>query len=171
MSNVILIGYMGCGKSTIGIRLSYRLKQPFLDTDKLIEKKEETTITEIFDTKGEPYFRQKETDCIKELLKQKGSYVIATGGGLPMREQNRKLLKKLGNVVYLRVQPQTVYERLKNDTARPLLRTEDPLAKITSMIRERGPFYEECADVIIDVDGRSFEQILQQIVKNKEIFE
>ncbi|MBE5870443.1 MAG: shikimate kinase [Lachnospiraceae bacterium] len=166
MSNVILIGYMGCGKSTVGIRLSYWLKQPFLDTDKLIEKKEKTTITEIFDTKGEAYFRQMETDCVKELLKEKGSYVIATGGGLAVREENRRLLGKLGTVVYLRIRPETVYERLKNDTGRPLLRTEDPLAKITSMIKERSPFYEECADVIIDVDDKSFEQILRQIVKN-----
>ena len=165
MNNVILIGYMGCGKSTVGVRLSYRMQQPFLDTDKMIELKSGRTIAEIFDTEGEEYFRGLETECVRGLLSEMTHYVIATGGGLPMREENRKLLKKLGKVVYLRIRPETVYERLKNDTTRPLLRGEDPMGKITAMIGKRGPKYEECADVIIDVDGKSFEQILQEITR------
>lgn len=164
MSNIILVGYMGCGKSTIGVKLSYKMQQPFLDTDKMIEHKFKTTISEMFDEKGEAYFRQQETNCIRELLNEKGQYIIATGGGLPMREENRPLLRKLGKVVYLRIQPETVFERLKDDTTRPLLRGEDPMGKIRNMIAIRGPVYEEIADIIIDVDDKSIDDILREIV-------
>lgn len=163
MTNIILIGYMGCGKSTVGVRLSYRLQQPFLDTDKMIETKKGCSVSEIFDTEGEEAFRQLETDCVRGLLSEKKWYVIATGGGLPVKEENREILKELGTVVYLRIRPETVYERLKNDTTRPLLRGEDPLGKIRQMLGARGSKYEACADVIVDVDGKSFEEILNEI--------
>lgn len=163
MRNVILIGYMGCGKSSVGVKLSYRLKQPFMDTDKLIEKNAGKTIADIFDDEGEAFFRDLETQVIRDLMDEKHWYVISTGGGLPMREENRVMLKKLGKVIYLRVKPETVYERLKDDTTRPLLRGDDPLGKITQMIAKRGPLYEEAADEIIDVDGLSFEQIIANI--------
>ena len=80
-----------------------------------------------------------------------------------MREENRVMLTKLGKVIYLHVKPETVYERLKDDTTRPLLRGDDPLGKIKQMIAKRGPLYEEAADEIIDVDGLSFEQIIANI--------
>lgn len=163
MGNVILIGYMGCGKSTIGVKLSYRLQQPFLDTDKMIETKEERSIAQIFDTDGEERFRQMETECIRGLLEEKKWYVIATGGGLPVMKRNRAILKQLGKVIYLRVRPDTVYERLKNDKSRPLLRGENPMKKITEMIQMRAPAYEAAADAVIDVDGKSFEEILSEI--------
>lgn len=174
MGNVILIGYMGCGKSSVGVKLSYRLKQPFLDTDKMIENRAGKMISEIFDEEGEAYFRNLETETITELLNQKHWYIISTGGGLPMRSENREVLKKLGKVIYLRTKPETIYNRLKGDTTRPLLRGDDPLGKITEMISQRGPVYEEAADEIIDVDKLSFEQILSkisQMVSNKEIKE
>lgn len=163
MSNVILIGYMGCGKSTVGRRLSYRLRMPYVDTDNLIETKEKTTISDIFATQGEEVFRQMETDCIKSIFDYKQDYVIAVGGGLPMREENREIMKKLGTVIYLRAIPDTIYGRLKNDTKRPLLQGEDPQGKICTMIGLRGPIYEDAADHIIDVDGKSFEEIINEI--------
>lgn len=163
MDNVILIGYMGCGKSTIGVKLSYRLKQPFLDTDKMIENKKKMTISNIFQEEGEEAFRELETKTVSELVSQKHWYVISTGGGLPMRKENRAILKKLGKVVYLRAKPETIYERLKGDTTRPLLQGEDPLTKIQTMIAQRGPFYEEVADFIVDVDHKSFDRILKEI--------
>lgn len=163
MSNVILIGYMGCGKSTVGKRLSYRLKMPYVDTDKLIETKQGTTISEIFAKEGEPAFRDMETECVKSLFDFKQDYVIAVGGGLPMREENRKLMQKLGTVIYLRAKPETIYDRLKDDTTRPLLQGEDPQGKINAMIAQRGPVYEEAADCIIDVDGKNFDEIIDEI--------
>lgn len=163
MSNVILIGYMGCGKSTVGKRLSYRLKMPYVDTDKLIENKEGMTISDIFAGKGEAAFRDMETECIKSIFEYKQDYVIAVGGGLPMREENRVLLKKLGTVVYLRAKADTIYERLKDDTTRPLLQGEDPQEKICAMIGQRGPVYEAAADCIIDVDDKDFDEIQNEI--------
>ena len=163
MSNVILIGYMGCGKSTVGKRLSYRLKMPYVDTDKMIEKKQGTTISEIFAKEGEPAFRDMETECVKSLFDFKQDYVIAVGGGLPMREENRVLMKKLGKVVYLRAKPETIYGRLKDDTTRPLLQGEDPQGKIKAMIAQRGPVYEAAADYVIDVDEKDFEEIQSEI--------
>lgn len=163
MSNVILVGYMGSGKSTVGRRLSYRLKKAFLDTDKQIELKEKCTISEIFAKYGEEKFRELETQYLQELLKEKNEYVIATGGGLPMRKENRELLKKLGRVIYLKAEPETVYNRVKNDTTRPLLQTDDPKGRIEEMLRIRHPLYMECADEVIRVDDRQFSEILREI--------
>ena len=163
MSNIILIGYMGCGKSTVGKRLSYVLRKPVLDTDRLIEKKEDMTISEIFALYGEEYFRNLETRCLEEVLLQKGEYVIAVGGGLPIRECNRELLKKIGTVLYLRANPDTIYEHLKEDTTRPLLSGENSKEKIKTMMKARTEFYEAAADVTIDVDDMNFEEIIEKV--------
>lgn len=161
--NIILIGYMGCGKSSVGIKLSYRLKRTIIDTDKWIEKEQNMTVSEIFASKGEAVFRQMETDCLKALLKSADKQIISVGGGLPIKEENHGLLKQLGKVVYLRVTPETVYERLKEDTTRPLLQVEDPMKKIREMLEIRGPIYEKCADIIIDVSQKDFGEILEEI--------
>lgn len=165
MNNIILIGFMGCGKSTVGIRLSYKLRRIVEDTDKLIEKKAGKSISDIFKEEGEPCFREMETECLKELLNYKDEKILATGGGLPMRRENHALLKQLGCVLYLRISPECVYERLKNDTSRPLLQCEDPLERIRSLLVERVPIYEEAADLIVDVDGKDMEQIITEIVQ------
>lgn len=96
MNNVILVGYMGCGKSTVGIRLSYRLKMPFLDTDKEIEKKHSCVISEVFATLGEETFRNWETEYLKKLGEKNAAYVISTGGGMVLREENRAAVEKAG---------------------------------------------------------------------------
>ena len=168
MSNIILIGFMGCGKSTVGIRLSYKLRRIVEDTDKLIEKKAGITIKEIFATKGEAAFREMETACLKDLLSSKEEKIISTGGGLPMKKENHSLLKELGTVVYLRISPECVWERLKNDTTRPLLQCEDPLLKIKELLAMRAPVYEEAADIIFDVDGKDMEQVLAQLMHKLE---
>lgn len=165
MNNIVLIGFMGCGKSTVGIKLSYRLRRIVEDTDKLIEKKAGKTISDIFKEEGEPAFRQMETECLKELLRFKDEKILATGGGLPMRKENHPLLKQLGCVLYLRISPECVYERLKNDTSRPLLQCEDPLERIRSLLAKRAPIYEEAADLVVDVDGKGMEQIITEIVQ------
>lgn len=166
MENVILTGFMGCGKSSLGIRLSYKMKMPLLDTDKLIEKKQGCTISELFKKQGEEKFRELETACLKEIGTHKGSYVIAAGGGLPVKEENRRLLKELGMVVYLRIRPETVYERLKEDTTRPLLQGENPMEKIKELMAQRSELYESGADLVIDVDGVETDNILGEIVGN-----
>ena len=165
-NNIILIGFMGCGKTSVGIKLSYRLKHTFLDTDKQIERKQGRSISEIFATDGEPAFRQMETDCLKELLEDSGTsiQIFSTGGGTPVKEENRGLLKQLGTVVYLKVSPDVVYERLKEDTTRPLLKTENPKTRIEELLSSRKDAYENTADVIIEVDEKNLEEIVEEIV-------
>lgn len=163
MGNVILIGFMGCGKTTVGLRLSYRLRRTIIDTDKEIEKEEKRTISDIFAAKGEAYFRDKETEWLRKLLENTGNQIISVGGGLPLREENRELLRELGQVFYLRAEAETIYDRVKNDTSRPLLQVEDPQAKIRMLLQERDSCYRDASDVVIDVDGKEFEEIIDEI--------
>ena len=153
--NIILIGYMGSGKSTIGEKTARSLGIEFLDTDMLIEEQEGMTISELFAQKGEAYFRQKETEIIKMLRKKERRIVLATGGGLPMKEENQGLLKELGVVVYLKAGVDTLVERLKEDTTRPLLREGDLRKKIETMLEIRNPIYEKVADVVLETDAKS----------------
>lgn len=165
MKNIILTGFMGCGKTTVGIRLSYRLRLTMEDTDKLIEKEEGRTISEIFRTDGEPFFRELETECLKKLLTTAKNKIISVGGGLPVKEENRVLLKQLGTVIYLRAGAETIYERTKHDTSRPLLQGEDPQGKIRTLLAAREAVYESAADIIIDVDKKGFDVILEEIAE------
>lgn len=165
MGNVILIGFMGCGKTTVGLKLSYRLRRTVIDTDKMIEREEQRTISDIFATDGEAYFRDRETACLRKLIGSAGSQIISVGGGLPLREENRELLHELGQVFYLRAKGGTIYERLKGDTTRPLLQGDDPLAKIRTLLEERDPYYREASDVVITVDDKNFQEILDEIEK------
>lgn len=166
MENIILIGFMGCGKTSVGIKLSYHMRRPMLDTDKLIEKDEGRTISEIFETDGEGCFRDLETQCLKKLIATADKQIISVGGGLPVREENHALLKELGTVVYLRAMAETIYERVKHDTTRPLLQGDDPKQKIRSLMEQRAAVYEKAADIIIDVDGKDFDDITDEIARN-----
>lgn len=168
MGNIVLTGFMGCGKTTVGIRLSYRLRRPMEDTDKLIEKEEGRTISEIFKADGEAFFRELETQCLKKLICMAKNTIISVGGGLPVREENRILLKELGMVVYLRAGAETIYERTKHDTSRPLLQGEDPQGKIRTLLAAREAIYESVADVVIDVDNKDFDTILEEIAEAVE---
>ncbi len=153
MKNIILIGYMGCGKTTVGKNLARICHYTFLDTDEWIEQQQGRSISEIFATDGEEAFREMETQCIQTLIDSRlERHVISTGGGMPIREVNRQLLKRLGKVVYLSVRPETVYDRIKGDTKRPLLQCEDPLSKIRDMIAMRAPAYRDSADYTVRVD-------------------
>ncbi len=163
MGNVILIGFMGCGKTTVGLRLSYRLRKPVTDTDKEIEREEKRSISDIFATDGEEYFRRKETDCLRKLTRSVRNHIISVGGGVPLRAENRELLHELGQVFYLRAEAETIYERLRGDTTRPLLQCSDPQEKIRILIEQRDGAYSSASDAVIQVDGKSFEQILQEI--------
>jgi shikimate kinase len=165
MKHIILIGFMGCGKSSIGYRLSYKLRKCLIDTDRLIEQREGMSIAEIFDQKGEAYFRQKETDCLKSLANELGSRVVSVGGGTPIREENQDILKSSGTVVYLKASPETIYSRVKHDTRRPLLQCEDPKSRIEALLKERGPIYESVADIIIEVDGKHIKQVVQEVAE------
>lgn len=162
--NVILIGFMGAGKTTLGVRLSYRMKQPFLDTDKYIERQEGREISEIFASDGEEAFRKIETHTLESFLENGlKNHVISTGGGMPTREENWDLLKRLGVVVWLRIKPETVIERLSGDTTRPLLQGDNPEERIRNLMEVRRPLYEGCSDIIVDVDNKPVERIMDEV--------
>ena len=161
--HVILIGFMGAGKTTIGKRLSKKLGVSLLDTDRLIEEEAQITISRIFETKGEEAFRTAETRMLKTLAKYEDKAVISVGGGLPMREENRKILKEMGTVIYLGVRPSTVIKRLKGDTTRPLLQGEDAQKKVRTLLNDREKLYQEAAHLTVDVDGKTVGQITTEI--------
>lgn len=165
-NNIILIGFMGCGKTSVGHLLSRILQYHFIDTDSLIEEKEKRTIKEIFATDGESVFRQMETECIKDLLREENQVpmIISVGGGLVLKKENQELLKELGTVIFLDASDDTLYERLKQDTSRPLLQTENPKERISSLLLERKPIYEESSTIIIDVNNSSILKSANEII-------
>ena len=171
--NIVLIGFMGSGKTTLGLKLSYLLRMPVEDTDKMIERQEGRSISEIFADEGEAYFRELETELLRKCGEQKYERILSVGGGTPVNPVNRPLLHQCGTVVYLRVSPEVVYERLKNDTTRPLLQCEDPLTRIRELLEIRDKIYAECADIILDVDNRHSDELAEelqlQLRKQKDI--
>ena len=165
MKNVILIGFMGAGKTAVGIRLSKKLGLDYIDTDQYIEEKEGMSISDIFAQKGEEYFRMLETSVIKELMQLEKPTVFSTGGGMPLREENAKLLKELGIVIYLKAEADTIYARVKGDTKRPLLQCDDPKKKIMDLLKERNPKYEAAGNYAVIVDGKDIQTVAQEVIK------
>lgn len=164
MSKIILIGFMGSGKTTIGNELSEKSKFALVDTDKYIEQQQQTTISEIFASKGEEEFRLMETKALKELLEASEDMIISTGGGLVIKQENRELLKNAGTTVYLKASADTIYDRVKDDTKRPLLQCEDPKLKIISLMEQRKDYYTDAANIVVDTDKKSVEEIACEIL-------
>ncbi len=162
--NIILCGFMGCGKSTIGKLVSKKIQREFIDLDEFIMKKHGMSINEIFKTYGEDFFRHAETDAIKELVK-KDNLVLALGGGAVLKAINVELLKSSGKIIFLDVTANTVFDRLKNDTSRPLLNTDDKLSEITKRLNDRLPVYTLVADKIIDANDKTKEIIATEIIE------
>lgn len=168
MRPVILIGYMGAGKTTVGKLLAKRQKLVFLDTDAMIEEQEGRTISTIFAEKGEESFRNMETALIQRLIdEQLSDAVLSVGGGLPVREENRVLLKKLGTVVYLTASKETIIKRVSGSDNRPLLKGENLDEKVERMLAVRGPLYEAAADVQIDTNGKTADELVNEIMDVK----
>lgn len=165
MKNIVLTGFMGSGKTTIAKAIERKMGISFVDTDELIETYEQSKISEIFNLKGEKYFRKLETKILKNLIEADGLKVLSTGGGIITNEENILLLKQLGTVFYLRIKPETVVKRLDGDVTRPLLLGEDKFAKVEKLMNERKEAYEKTADVTIDVDDISVEKIVGKIVE------
>lgn len=163
-NNIVLIGFMGSGKTSVGDCLANKLSFGFVDTDQMIEEKNQMAITKIFAEQGEEYFRDLETNTIKDMLQNFESCVISTGGGLPLREVNSDILKELGYVVYLKVSRDTVLARLKGDHSRPLLAGENASEKVDTMIKYRDPIYEKAADAIVIVDNKPIYTIMNEIM-------
>lgn len=150
-SNIVLCGFMGCGKSTIGRALAEKLNMKLIDTDTYIEKKEGMSISEIFTTKGEDYFRNAELEVCRELSELR-SCIISTGGGTLLKEENAAEIKKGGTVFFLNVSPQTVLTRLRYDTTRPLLQREDKEKAVNDLMDQRMPLYKKAADYVVNAE-------------------
>lgn len=163
MKNIAFIGMMGSGKSTIGKKLSELLSDySFVDTDELIVQHENMSINDIFAQEGEEYFRNIETEILKQTLHNK-KQIISTGGGIILKEENRTLLKKNSIVIYLQASSNTLFERVKNNKDRPLLNVENMKSKIGNLLGQRKELYENCSTYIINTEEKTIESILKEI--------
>ncbi|MGB1799267.1 MAG: shikimate kinase AroK [Gammaproteobacteria bacterium] len=161
--NIILIGPMGAGKTTIGRQLAKRLSKGFYDSDYEIERHTGVDIPLIFEIEGEKGFRKRESQVLEELVSNK-NIVLSTGGGAVLDEGNRKLLSNNGIIIYLKSTAEKLYKRVANDKRRPLLQTDDRLNKIKSILKEREPIYLSLANEVIETQEQSIKQITQKIV-------
>ncbi len=161
--NLVIIGFMGTGKSSIGKILAQKLNYEFIDTDQLIETERHQKITQIFLEEGEAFFRSLENKLAGELsgLDQK---VIATGGGWVLNPENLQLSRVNGYIISLTAKPEIIYERIKHETHRPLLASEDPLAKIKEIMSQRESLYRN-GDLVMDISLGTPEQIAERIIK------
>lgn len=159
-NNIVLIGLMGAGKSTVGKALANVLNRDFIDIDEEIVKQENMSINDIFDQKSEAYFRELETQVITKFCNRKNT-VISLGGGAFEKGVNREILLKSSTVIYLYADANTLYERIKTDSSRPLLKCDDPRGKLNELLKKREPNYLK-AHYTIDTNKR-LEEILENI--------
>jgi shikimate kinase len=163
MNHIVIIGFMGSGKTRVGKRLAQDLGRPFIDVDRAISKRMNLSIREIFERFGEPYYRAMETMMVKELSTTKEPFVVSLGAGLPMQEQNEKYIKKLGTIVYLKGSLETLKKRIGTSDENPMLGGEDHEEKIKKLLKQRDPVYAKFADVEVVTGVKSFDELIQEI--------
>ena len=166
--NITFVGLPGSGKTTIGRQLARRLELPFADSDHVIEDRLGCPIREYFAREGEAAFRDIEETVLDELSRCHQG-VLSTGGGAVLREANRRHLHERGHVIYLRTWPEDVFRRLRNDTARPLLQVDDPLARLRSLFEARDPLYREAAHFVLDTGRPSVATLVNKILMQLEL--
>ena len=170
--NIIFVGPMGAGKTTIGRQIAKALDRDFYDSDKEIEKRTGATIPLIFELEKEEGFRVRESAMIKELLNRENNIVLATGGGAVLHEKNRKYMAKHGFVIYLCAPLEQLVRRTARDKNRPLLQTKNPKKTIEDLLMIRDPLYREVADLVFETDGFTVRQVvskLQKLIKGKNL--
>lgn len=165
MDSIVLIGFMGSGKTTLGVKLAQVFDYHFIDTDSYIEEKTGLKISQIFQHHGEAHFRNLENQCLQEISDSKVKCVLSTGGGLPLRTENATILHQIGTVIFLKTSIEVTYERLRGDTKRPLLQCANPLQRIEELLNDRTPIYESVADYTITTDNKSFYGLIEDIKK------
>lgn len=161
--NIFLIGFMGTGKSTIARCLQRELQFPLVEMDERIVQEQGMAITDIFEKYGEDYFRDLESRLVLNLGMQEAS-VISCGGGVVIRKQNVANMKKSGKIVLLTATPETIYERVKNSSDRPILNGHMNVEYIAQLMEKRRALYEEAADIAVVTDGRTRDDICQEIL-------
>jgi shikimate kinase len=169
--NIVLIGFMGCGKSTVGRELHQRLGYRLMDIDHIIEETMGKKISEIFREEGESAFRDFETMQLHEISKQTDArHIISTGGGIVVRPENRALLRRLGYVVWLCAPEDVIYERTSRNRDRPLLNSPDARDKISALLTEREPWYRETAHLRVDTAGLESHELATGILESARYF-
>lgn len=167
--NLILVGMMGSGKTTMGRLLAKHLGKSFVDSDEEIQKRTGVTVQHIFDVEGEAGFRQREMAAIADLV-QHDNMVLATGGGAVLAEQNRMMLQQNGIVIYLKAGVPDLWQRTRHDRNRPLLQTGDPQAKLTELHQQRDPLYQQAADIVMQSGKQSVHALMLRLADEIELF-
>lgn len=162
MNHIFLTGFMGTGKTTVSRRLRELLQTDVVDMDREIECLEKMSIPRIFEEKGEDYFRRCETAFL-EKLKEEDSMIVSCGGGVPLREENVKVMKECGIVILLKAEPETICERVQGSHDRPLLEKNKTPEYIRELLEKRMPFYKRAADLEVVTDGKTDLQIAKEI--------
>ncbi len=162
--NIVLIGFMGAGKTTISDYLSVAFAMDIVEMDQVIAEREEMSIPDIFATYGEEYFRNLETELLIEMQNQKNT-VISCGGGVAMRERNVAEMKKNGKVILLTASPETIYERVKDSNDRPVLNGRKNVKGISELMEQRREKYEAAADIVVNTDGKTVLQVCEDLVQ------
>ena len=165
MKHIILMGFMGAGKTTVGKELAKALSCEFIDTDEKIECEQGRKISDIFEKDGEQAFRDMETDLLKRLQDSTETFVLSIGGGMPVREENRVLLRSIGTVVYLKTSKEEIIRRVSGDTSRPLLQGGALEEKVTNLMNVREKIYIETAHKEVLTDGKSPEELVKELLK------
>ena len=167
--NIVLVGFMGSGKSTVGRMVARRLRFRFLDTDKLVEERAHMRIPEIFEKHGEADFRGRETAVLTS-LRGVQQHIVATGGGIVTVAENIPLLRSLGLVVLLTAEPDEIYRRVSRNSERPLLQVEDPRRRVLDLMAARLPAYEAAAHFRVDSTRLQHEDVTERIVEEAHRF-
>ena len=163
MNHIVIIGFMGSGKTRVGKQLAKDLGLPYIYLEKIINKKMNLSAREIFERFGEPYYRALETLALKQLIQDKNRKVISLGAGLPLQEQNEKYLKQLGTIIYLKGSFATLKKRLEGSRKDPLLDGEDRDEKIKKLLKQRDPVYDKFADIKVVTGEKPFEELIKEI--------
>ncbi len=161
--NLVLVGFMGSGKSSVGREIARRWGYRFIDTDTAIRQKYRKSIPEIFVSFGEPLFRDEENKALQDLQSSHDS-VIATGGGIVLQPRNHPLLRSLGVVVWLTASETVIWERVSRNRNRPLLHTKDPRATISDLMSARYPLYGSVADITVETSGSTHQEVADRAV-------
>ena len=167
--NLLLVGMMGSGKTTMGRLLAKHLGKVFVDSDEEIIKRTGVTIPHIFDVEGESGFRLRETAALRNLVKR-DNMVLATGGGAVLDEQNRTMLQQNGIVIYLKASVHDLWHRTRHDRNRPLLQTSNPHARLTEIFQQRDPLYQQVSDLIAQSGKQSVHALMLQLVEEIDAF-